>query len=296
MRVTSQGPAGAGPDVGESTGGVKEAPLRLGGMALGNGLLLQTKTHWVAAIRTEDGSVEVASGAKSPLFAPGGLFEGAPLVRGTSRLVDALLVLVQVKRRLKGAVLPVELPEAMSSVAAATVAVSLIRRFGGAGRSLGALLVQETAVALFSAAPAVVALRGTKLARYHGAEHKSIGAYENKARGRTGSQAAKEHDRCGSNLVGPLLVANVLGSVVVRRLFREPPPGALFLTGVASLGVAMEAFRYMSAHPERPAAKAMLLPGRALQRFFTTEEPDEAELEVGRAALDELLRLEGAIS
>jgi uncharacterized protein YqhQ len=198
-----------------------------------------------------------------------------------------------VKRRLKGAVLPVELPETLGSVALSTAAIAMIRRFGGARRSTRALLAQETAVALLSAAPAVSALRGTRLAQYHGAEHKSIGAYELRASGGVGSEATKEHDRCGSNLVGPLIAANAAGTVVVRRLFREPPPGALLATGVIALGVAMEVFRYMAAHPERLSARILLLPGRALQKFLTTEEPTESQLEVGRAALEELLRLEG---
>ena len=38
--------------------------LRLGGMALRNGLLVHGPTHWAAAVRTKDGAIKVASGPK----------------------------------------------------------------------------------------------------------------------------------------------------------------------------------------------------------------------------------------
>ena len=38
--------------------------LRLGGMALRNGLLVHGPTHWAAAVRCADGGVRVASGPK----------------------------------------------------------------------------------------------------------------------------------------------------------------------------------------------------------------------------------------
>ena len=43
---------------------VAEDKLRLGGMALRNGLLVHGPTSWAAAIRTRDGRIEVASGRK----------------------------------------------------------------------------------------------------------------------------------------------------------------------------------------------------------------------------------------
>ena len=38
--------------------------LRLGGMALRNGLLVHGPTHWAAAVRREDGTIGVGSGGK----------------------------------------------------------------------------------------------------------------------------------------------------------------------------------------------------------------------------------------
>jgi len=43
---------------------VTEGKLRLGGMALRNGLLVHGPTHWAAAVRTKQGDIKVASGPK----------------------------------------------------------------------------------------------------------------------------------------------------------------------------------------------------------------------------------------
>jgi len=42
-------------------------PVRLGGMALRNGILVHSLEHWAAAVRTADGQVKVASGRKPDL-------------------------------------------------------------------------------------------------------------------------------------------------------------------------------------------------------------------------------------
>ena len=41
-----------------------EPKLRLGGMALRNGLLVHGPTHWAAAVRTPSGEIKAASGRK----------------------------------------------------------------------------------------------------------------------------------------------------------------------------------------------------------------------------------------
>jgi uncharacterized protein YqhQ len=57
--------ASADPTVGDGAG--QEPPLRLGGMALRNGLLIHGPSAWAAAARTRDGRIEVSSGPK-PVF------------------------------------------------------------------------------------------------------------------------------------------------------------------------------------------------------------------------------------
>ena len=60
------------------------------------------------------------------------------------------------------------------------------------------------------------------------------------------------------------------------------------------MGVAVEVFGWAERHADTATARALKVPGYELQRVLGTREPTEAQLEVGRAALAEVLRAEGA--
>jgi uncharacterized protein YqhQ len=140
--------------------------------------------------------------------------------------------------------------------------------------------------------PALLALRGGELAAYHGVEHKAIGAYESGAP--DAAAATKEHDRCGSHLVAPMLAANVAGAALLRRVVERPGPVATGAVAVGSMAAAVEIFGWSERHSETWAARALRRPGHGLQRTIGTREPTERQLEVGRAALAEIVRVEGA--
>ena len=72
-----------------------EGKLRLGGMALRNGLLVHGPTHWAAAVRTKSGELKVASGPKPDLG--GRASERIPGVRGITKLAEAMAVIPLVK-------------------------------------------------------------------------------------------------------------------------------------------------------------------------------------------------------
>src|SRR5215467_15324728 len=99
--------------------------LRLGGMALRNGLLIHGPTHWAAAVRDRDGRIEVASERK-PELAPG-LVAKVPGLRGPVKLAEAMLVLPLVRRRMRSARLPFEDARVVTATAA-TLAISSIWR------------------------------------------------------------------------------------------------------------------------------------------------------------------------
>jgi uncharacterized protein YqhQ len=254
--------------------------LRLGGMALRNGLLVHGPTHWAAAVRRPDGSIRVASGPKPRLR--GG--DGIPGVRGIARLAEAFAVIPLVRRGLPEARLPFESPGVLGAAAAASVAgAALRRRVGGAAG--------EGAAAALSLLPAMFALRVGDVAAYHGVEHKSIAAYEEPGDA-DAADAAKEHDRCGSHLVAPMLASNVAGTVLLRRALERPSPLAGGAVALASTAVAVEVFAWSERHAGSRLARALRRPGFELQRAVGTREPDEQQLEVGRAALTEILRVE----
>lgn len=256
--------------------------LRLGGMALRNGLLVHGPTHWAAAVRNRDGEVAVASGRKPNLG--GKAAEGMPGVRGVAKLAEAMAVIPLVKRALPAAKLPMQDVRTLGAMAGAALLGQAIRSTGA--RTLG----REAAVGLVSLAPALLALRGGDLAAYHGVEHKSIAAYE---QGSDPGEADKEHDRCGSNLVAPMLSAAAVGNVAARRAGLRGP---LAEAGVAlgSAAVAVEVFAWSERHDGTTLSRALRRPGYEIQRIVGTREPSGEQLEVGRAALDEILRVEGA--
>jgi uncharacterized protein YqhQ len=255
--------------------------LRLGGMALRNGLLVHGPTHWAAAVRAPSGEVKVASGPKPSLG--GKATEDVPGLRGVLKLAEAMAVIPLVKRALPEARLPMQDGRTLGAMLAAALGGRAIR--GAAGRTVAG----EAAVALLSLAPAMLALRRGDLAAYHGVEHKSIAGYEEDEEA---ADVDKEHDRCGSHLVTPMLAAAAAGNVAVRRAGLRGP-AAEAAVGLGSAAVAVEVFAWSERHPDSRVARLLRKPGYEIQRVVGTREPTAEQLEVGEAALAEILRVEG---
>jgi uncharacterized protein YqhQ len=256
--------------------------IRLGGMALRNGLLVHGPTAWAAAVRRPDGTIAVGSGDKPRVT---GALTRVPGARGVIRLGEAVAVIPLVMRELPDARLPFQDAGVLAAVTGTALAGAALRRkVTGPGG--------ETALAVLALAPSIVALRSGDLAAYHGVEHKAIGAYE---QGREDARdATKEHDRCGSHLIAPLMAANLAGTVLVSRLVERPTPLTGAAVQLASLGAAVEVFAWTERHSATRTARALRRPGHELQRVLGTREPTEEQLEVGRAALAEILRVEEA--
>ena len=193
--------------------------IRLGGMALQNGILVHGPTAWALAVRTPEGELKVASGRKRLR----GANVTSPLLRGPARLADAMLLLPRIRRALPEARLPFERPVVLGAMLVSGIAVRVLRD----SKRLGPV-TEELLAGSLSLAPAALALRGSSLAAYHGAEHISIGTYEH------GEPRGKEHERCGSHLIGPLLITSAIGAMVASKA-----PAAL--RGVARLGASVGA-------------------------------------------------------
>lgn len=262
----------------------KAKKLRLGGMALRNGLLVHGPTHWAAAVRRSDGSIEVASERK-PELVPG-LVAKAPGLRGPVKLAEAMLVLPLVRRRMRAARLPFEDARVIGATAA-TLAISNLWR-----RNRPATAAREAVLQAVGAVPALVALSDRDLAAYHGAEHKAIAAYEQGVE--DVAAVPKEHDRCGSNLIVPMMLMSAAGTILLERLVAKPSNAARAVVGLAGASLAVEAFAWSDRHHGEPLAEAFHAPGREIQRLWATKEPSPAQLEVSLAAMAEILRAEQA--
>src|SRR5919199_2177683 len=245
-------------------------------MALANGVLVHGPRAWACAVRLPDGSLKVAAAGKT--FRASDVQR--PFLRGPARLLEAVAVLPAVRKRLPEAQLPFARPDVLAATLGSAVVVRVVResRLGPAA--------QELLSGLLSVAPAAMALRTGDLAAYHGAEHVSIGSYEH------GEKRAKEHERCGSHLLGPLLTTTAIGNVFAARAPGRYRSGARAVASFGAVAASTEIFGWMVRHPENRLAKALAKPGHELQHRMATAEPTPEQLEVAEAALRACLELE----
>ncbi len=258
---------------------MKGGKVRLGGMALANGVLVHGPNAWACAVRGGDGSLQLASGIK-PLRAARVRIRA---LQGPARLAEVFALLPRLRRELPEARLPFERPAVLAAMGAGAALVQAAR-----GSTLLSPLAKELVGAAVSIAPAALALRGSELAAYHGAEHISIGTYEHD------EPRAREHERCGTHLVGPLLAAVAVGNVVVSRVPEAIRPTARLGAAFGSLAAATELFGWMTRNPRHPVARALARPGHEFQHRYATAEPTPAQLEVAQAALEACVELERA--
>ena len=142
--------------------------LRLGGMALRNGLLV----HGPDALgRGRAHRRRRDRGRLRPQAARCAAADGVPGVRGVVRLGEAMAVIPLVKRALPQARLPFQDAAVLGVAAGASLAGALAAPARARRR-------RRVRSPRSRSAPALFALRGGELAAYHGVEHKAIAAYE----------------------------------------------------------------------------------------------------------------------
>jgi uncharacterized protein YqhQ len=251
--------------------------LRLGGMALANGVLVHGPTAWACAIRTDDGELKVAAQRKRLRASK----VESPLLRGPVRLLDAMAIIPAIRGALPEARLPFQRPAVVAAMLGSAVIVRILR----GSRSVGPA-AQELVGGLLSIAPAALALRTPDVAAYHGAEHISIGSYEQ------GKRAPKEHNRCGSHLIGPLLVTTAIGNTLAARAPVHARTPARLGAQLFAVATSTEIFGWMVRNPENWLARALAKPGHELQHRLATADPTPEQIEVAEAALAACLELE----
>jgi uncharacterized protein YqhQ len=269
----------------------RQKHLKIGGMALENGVMFQTEKHWAMALREPDGEIRIASGDKMSL----GLtrLRKIPLLRGLVSLAESAMVLPRASAH--GGQLPImtRSPEVIASMIVSVAGSIAVKN---PKRKLSPLM-EEVLVAALAVIPSLVALRRSPATEYHAAEHKSINVYE--ASGSldpvSASKARAEHPRCGSNIVGPALALMTVGNTMAQRVMGRRSNVARLGVSVLSLSGAVELMQLASRNPKSLWSKVLTMPGSELQNLVTTSEPTEDKMVIGLAALRELLRLEGAL-
>lgn len=128
---------------------------------------------------------------------------------------------------------------------------------------------------------------------YHGAEHKTIFCYEKGLELTVENVRAqpKHHPRCGTSFLFVVIVVSILLSSVVFSFWQFTNPWLRTLVHLALLpvvvGLTWEINRYVGGH-DNLLCRAIRRPGMGIQRW-TTFEPDDSMIEVGIAALKEVL-------
>ncbi|MDX6518556.1 MAG: hypothetical protein QOF50_1402, partial [Gaiellaceae bacterium] len=101
----------------------REEKIRLGGMALPNGVLVHGPTAWACAVRLPDGQLKVVAERKSLRAAEIRL----PILRGAAKIFEAIALLPRVRRAVPEARLPFERPAVAASMVASAVVVRVVR-------------------------------------------------------------------------------------------------------------------------------------------------------------------------
>ncbi len=136
-----------------------------------------------------------------------------------------------------------------------------------------------------------------RLFGYHGAEHKTINAYEAGAEltPEVVAQYPIEHPRCGT----AFLLTVVFVSVLIFALLGRPPLILLFVSRILLIpvvaGIAYEIIRFTAKNMHNPIVRAIIIPNLMLQHL-TTNQPDLSMIEVAIVAFKRVLVSEKVIA
>jgi uncharacterized protein YqhQ len=298
--------------VGEAPASPASTTHLYGGQAVVEGVMMRGQDHWAVAVREPGGDVYVEShdvdslASRQPVwrlpFFRGILVLGQSLRIGVRALMIASNHATDDDEQLSSTQVGVALTIALVAFVAifvlgpTTLFVWLQDRL-----DLHGVLVNVAEgvfrVALFVGYLWVLGRTKDihRVFEYHGAEHKTIAAYEHddELRPERIDRYPKEHVRCGTNF----LIIVMIVTVFVFSLFGTP--GLVWRLGsrVVAIpviaGLAYEALRLGAKYPDSLAMRAMMRPGIWLQKI-TTQEPDAGQIEVAVASFSEVLRREAA--
>ena len=277
-----------------------------GGQAVMEGVLMRGKYNAAVAVRRPDGEIVVKEESLSGLYR--GPISKIPFLRGIPMLWDALGLGMKALFYSAEIAGQAEDPDftLQGGVGFLTGALSLaagVALFMILPSFLAGQIPNESALAFNFVEGAIrltvlvvyIALisRAEDIRRvfaYHGAEHKTINAYEDGAPLTVDGVRpySRQHARCGT----AFLLIVVLISVLVLAPFGRPSlpvrvASRLLLLPVIS-GIAYEVLRFTGKHRSHPLVRLVIAPNLWLQNL-TTREPDDEMLEVAITALHTVL-------
>ncbi len=288
----------------------------IGGQALIEGIMMRGTTAWAVAVRTADGSIHIEEHDLPARNRTG--WRTWPVARGVWALVETLTLSLQafgVAASLAGAseeerLTPTEIMWTMVlglvlAIAAFIVAPALLTNLFTSSTThpylwniVDGLLRLSVFILYIWAVGFIADIR--RVFGYHGAEHKSIHAYEHGVplEARYIQRYDTLHVRCGTAfllmvMVVSIAVFSLLPGKIVMGWFGVTAATAIIAFNIVSrilllpvvAGLAYEiTVKWAGNHPDNPFVKLLVWPGMYLQRL-TTREPDDGMVEVAVAAL-----------
>ncbi len=278
-----------------------------GGQAVIEGVMMRGANRVAVAVRNPKGEIVVHEEELNPWIYQGPISQ-LPFVRGLLTLWDALGIGIRALMWSADVSLGAEKPVFQGNPAMTAVSLSMSAGLvfvtpaltsGGLERLLklnngfltnaleGALRLGLVVGYIWFVGQTE---QGQRLFAYHGAEHKTINAYEAGAPLTPESVRSfqLEHPRCGTAFLLTVLVISTLFHSVMGR----PPFILLVLTRLLMLpliaGIAYEFIRLAARNMDNPTVRAIVAPNLALQRL-TTREPSLEQIEVAIRAMERVL-------
>ncbi len=282
-------------------------PFHYGGQAVIEGVMMRGRENVAIAVRRPDGEIEVTSQTLATLYK--GRLRNTPFIRGIIVLIETMVLGVQALLH-SAQVAAAEAEEDISpmalwgSVAIAVafaialffIAPLLLTRYLVDPYITSALLSNliEGAfrIAIFIAYLKLISLMPDvkRVFAYHGAEHKSVNAYEagmplELSYVRTYSTS---HARCGTSFLLTVLII----AIFVFALLGRPPLLLSILSRIVLIpviaAIGYEFVRFSATHNRNPIVRSLIAPGLLLQSM-TTGEPNDSQLETALAALKKVI-------
>ena len=309
-------PAASAADLPARRGGEKPEPFFYGGQAVIEGVMMRGKRYYAVAVRLPvTKEIVVNRGElKAPIYT--NPVWKLPFVRGLALIGEQLhlgmkSLIWAANMNARGHDVEIGKKEITGSVAAAGVFALVL--FIGLPLGLASLAVHRSGSFAFVVVEGlirVVLVLGylaaisllpdvRRVFMYHGAEHKTINAFESGWQLDVPSvrRASTLHPRCGTGFLLVVLVVSVIVFSVVA-LF-HPNVFWLIASRVLAIpiiaGVGFELIRFMARHRYNPVIKIALLPVLGTQKF-TTREPTDDMLEVAITAFNSAREGEEAVA
>ncbi len=129
--------------------------------------------------------------------------------------------------------------------------------------------------------------------QYHGAEHKSIYAFEagESLTVENVKRYSRLHPRCGTSFLLIVMLVSILVFSLIPKLWPfYAKAGARIVLLPLIAGLSYEVLKWSARHEQAPLVRLLITPGLALQRL-TTREPDDAQLEVAIRSMEEAIEV-----